>query len=101
MTNPYQAPYLMEDAGLPPQDGPNRWARIGLGLNLLALVSLVLVDWPPLSGVGCCGAFLALPGLVCSVLGLTHPPRWMAILAILVGTFVGLYLPTILLLAFW
>jgi len=97
MTNPYQAPDLLKNAGpLPENDKPNACAWGGLGVNLVALLCLMLVGRGGLLDVvGQFGAFLALPGLALCLLGLFHPARRLAIWGILVGIYVCLYLPTI------
>jgi hypothetical protein len=100
--NPYEAPaYCAEDHGLA-RSPANRVAQIGFALSLTGVSGVALAG--PFALVGPIGiilvricvvaAFLSLPGLLVSVLGLFGSPRKYAIRGLILGVLGSLFLPT-------
>lgn len=74
--------------------------HVSLALSLLGLIGVTLVAHSfgtALGYVGVCLAFLSLPGLICGVAGLFTASRRLSVWGIVLGIFVLLHVPTILL----
>jgi len=70
---------------------------VGFSLSLIGVLGLFLVGpfGPVIGAVGMCMAFLCLPGLVASIVGLFSTPRRLAGWGLALGIVGSLYLPTI------
>ncbi len=93
--NPY-APSSQLAETAPPQKPRNILGTVGLSLSMTALAGGLSVGsfGNTVSLVGMCVAFLALPGMVISLLALCWSPRHLAAWGLGVGFFQSLYLPT-------
>ena len=97
MSNPYQS--LTTQTELPIATPSNSIARIGFFASLTGVVSLFAIGpfGSLISTVSSCVAFVSLPGLIISCLGLFYRPRRLAGWGVAMGIFGCLYLPTIFL----
>lgn len=91
--NPYESPHASDGSASLPR---NRLARVGFVFSVIGVLAVFLVGpfGPLLGTIGMCMAFLCLPGLALSVMGLRHQPRRLACWGVALGVFGSLYLPT-------
>jgi hypothetical protein len=73
----------------------NRVGHIGFALSLLGVVGVCLAGFPVVGLQGMWLAFLSVPGLVISLIGLFIPPRRLAVWGTVLGIVGVLYVPTI------
>jgi hypothetical protein len=97
MSNPYES--LTTQTELPIAAPSNPIARIGFFASLTGLVSLFAIGpfGSLISIIASCVAFVSLPGLIISCLGLFYRPRRLAGWGVAIGIFGSLHLPTIFL----
>ena len=90
---PYESPNTSNDSAILPQ---NKLGQIGFALSLIGVLGVFLVGpFGSLIGtVGMCVAFISLPGLAVSAIGLRRQPRRLAGWGVALGIFGSLYLPT-------
>ena len=95
MSNPYLSPTTQSE--LPIATPSNPIARIGFFASLTGVVSLFAIGpfGSLFSTVASCVAFVSLPGLIISCLGLFYRPRLVAVWGVAMGIVGSLYLPTI------
>ena len=90
--NPYKSPATSES----PPAATNALGRIGFTLSLIGFAGVLVVGplSPLISTVGMCLAFLCLPGLLVSIVGVFRNPKRLAKWGIGLGLFGSFYLPT-------
>ena len=91
--NPYEPPIASNVA---PIAARNPVGGIGFFLSLIGFMGVAVVGplGPIVSSIGMCLAFLCLPGLLVSVIGVFRTPRRLAAWGVALGVFGSLYLPT-------
>ena len=91
--NPYEAPLASSTVLIAPR---NLVGGIGLFVSLMGFMGVVVVGplGPIVSSIGMRLAFLCLPGLLVSVIGVFRKPRRLAAWGVALGVIGSLYLPT-------
>lgn len=91
--NPYQPPQTNRSLSAPSV----RVDQIGFSLSAVGVLGLFVINQvgETITTIGMYTAFLCLPGLAASVIGLLRPPRRLAAWGAGLGLFGSAYLPTI------
>ena len=87
--NPYQSPAINESSL---QTSQFTWARIGFVTSLVGVAGVFIASF---SVIGVWLAFLCVPGVLFSIVGLFCRPRRLAAWGVALGLFGSLYLPTL------
>jgi len=97
--NPYETMAVDQNVQSPVDD--NRLGRLGFTVSIIAAIGLFAIG--PLAAfgstvsiAGTCLAFLAIPGLIISAVGLFSRPRRLARWGCMLGLYVSLHLPTLI-----
>lgn len=91
--NPYMPPPSARTESVA---GRNQFGRIGFFVSLTGFVGVCATSFgPPIATFAACLAFLSLPGMIISIVGLFFQRRQLAKRGVALGILDSLYLPTI------